>query len=59
LLWLFLKIGSCFFAQAGLDNNPLIFCLPTMAGMTYSYHHTQLLIEMEPSKFFAKAGLEP
>jgi hypothetical protein len=27
--------------------------------MTYSYHHTQLLIEMEPSKFFAKAGLEP
>jgi hypothetical protein len=40
------------------DHNPPIY-LPTVAGMTGVYHHTQLLVEMGSHELFAPDGLEP
>jgi hypothetical protein len=37
------QIGSCIYAQASLDCNPLIYA-SLIAGMTSSCNHAQLLL---------------
>jgi hypothetical protein len=32
-----LEIGSCFFAQAGLDHNPPIFCAGITGGISHLF----------------------
>jgi hypothetical protein len=52
------QIRSLFFDQASLDCNSPIYALH-VAGMTGTYHHAQLIIEMGYCELFAKSGLKP